>query len=169
MAKPDQPRSLDFEDLEDAAANSSSNPTIGDVIAKRLSRRDLMQGMLATTAMTAAVSPAVLLAACSEDTSSTPNFNFPEVSAGVSERHYVADGYNADVLIRWGDKVDKDAPEFDVKAQTAEAQAKQFGYNSDFIGFVPLDGKARHGLLCINHDYTNDEMMIPGNKTKEKK
>ncbi len=169
MAKPDQPRSLDFEDLEDAAANSSSNPTIGDVIAERLSRRDLMQGMLATTAMTAAVSPAVLLAACSEDTSSTPNFNFPEVSAGVSERHYVADGYNADVLIRWGDKVDKDAPEFDVKAQTAEAQAKQFGYNSDFIGFVPLDGNARHGLLCINHEYTNEELMFPGINPKEKK
>ncbi len=169
MAKSDQPRSVLFEEVEDAAVNSSDNPTIGDVIAERLSRRDLMKGMLATTAMGAAVSPALLVAACSEDTSSTPKFNFPEVTAGANERHYVADGYRANVLIRWGDKVERDAPEFDVKAQTAEAQSKQFGYNNDFIGFVALGGSADHGLLCINHEYTNEELMFPGINPKDKK
>ena len=162
MAQSDKPRSILFEEVEDGVSNTSTNPTIGDVLAERFSRRDLMQGMLATTAMTATVSPALLIAACSEDTSSTTRFNFSEVSAGANERHYVADGYLADVLIRWGDKVERDAPEFDVKTQTADAQAKQFGYNNDFIGFVPLGGSSNHGLLVVNHEGTNEELMFPG-------
>ncbi|MCH9806310.1 MAG: PhoX family phosphatase [Alphaproteobacteria bacterium] len=162
MNKLEQPRALQFEEAEDEPTNSSGNPTFGDVVAERLSRRDLMRGALATTAVACAVSPAAMLAACSEDTSSTPKFNFSEVTAGSNERHYVADGYKADVLIRWGDKVVADAPEFNVEKQTAQAQEKQFGYNNDFVGFIPLGGSSDHGLLVVNHEYTNEELMFPG-------
>lgn len=169
MTRSDLPRALQFEEAEDAPANASPNPTFGDVLVERLSRRDLMQGVLATTAVAAAVSPAVLLTACSEDTSSTPTFNFPEVVAGSSERHYVADGYLAEVLIKWGDKVERDAVAFDVAKQTPEAQAKQFGYNNDFVGFIPLGGSSEHGLLVVNHEYTNEELMFSGIDPKAKK
>lgn len=162
MANNEPARAIAFETAEDAPANGSQNRTFGDVLAERLSRRDLMQGLLATTAIAAAVSPAVLVAGCSEDTSKTARFDFPEVSAGVDTHHYVADGYNADVLIRWGDKVVADAPGFDVQKLTGEAQSKQFGYNNDFIGFIPLEGRADHGLLVVNHEYTNEELMFPG-------
>ena len=53
--------------------------------------------------------------------------------------------------------------------QTAEAQAKQFGYNNDFVGFIPIDGAADHGLLVVNHEYTNAHLMFPGIVTIEKK
>ncbi|MFL5193517.1 MAG: PhoX family protein, partial [Microvirga sp.] len=55
-----------------------------------------------------------------------------------------------------------DAPEFDPMNQTAEKQARQFGYNTDFIGFIPLNGSIDHGLLVANHEYTNEELMLPG-------
>ena len=50
----------------------------------------------------------------------TPSFNFKEVLAGSDEKHYVAEGYDADVLIRWGDKVVSGAPEFDPTKQTLD-------------------------------------------------
>ena len=59
-----------------------------------------------------------------------------------------------------GDPVLEDAPAFDIAAQTAEAQAAQFGYNNDFVGFLPLG--ARRALLVVNHEYTNEELMFPG-------
>ncbi|HMN87738.1 MAG TPA: DUF839 domain-containing protein, partial [Bauldia sp.] len=86
---------------------------------------------------------------------------------GAGATHHVAEGYDADILIRWGDAVVADAPAFDVMKQTAAAQAKQFGYNNDYVGYVPLPGAAdpaAHGLLCVNHEYTNVELMFPGFK-----
>jgi secreted PhoX family phosphatase len=159
------PRSIAFEESENIGSNLSTNPTMGDVIAERLSRRDLMQGLLAVSAVTAAVSPMALMApseAQAQGANTTPTFNFREVAAGSDEKIYVADGYDADVLIRWGDKMFKDSPDFDPTKQAAAAQAKQFGYNNDFLGYIPLNGSSEHGLLVVNHEYTNEELMFPG-------
>ncbi len=85
--------------------------------------------------------------------------------AGVDEKHYVAEGYDAQVLVRWGDPVLPGAPAFDPVRQSAAAQKLQFGYNNDFLGYIPLPGAtdpAGHGLLVVNHEYTNEELMFPG-------
>jgi secreted PhoX family phosphatase len=156
------PRSVAFEESENAGSNTSGNATLGDVIADRLSRRDLMRGVLAVTAIGVSVSPLALAArAQGLAGTTTPSFDFKEVAAGSDERHHVAEGYDADVLIRWGDKVLADAPPFDPRRQTAEAQSRQFGYNNDYLGFIPLDGRNDHGLLVVNHEYTNEELMFP--------
>jgi secreted PhoX family phosphatase len=158
-------RSARMQRTEDIGSNASDNPTMGDIIAERLSRRDLMKGMLAVSAISAAVSVPALLAAgeaSAQGANSTPSFNFKEIAAGSDEKMYVAEGYDADILIRWGDKVFKDSPEFDPQKQSAAAQARQFGYNNDFLGYIPLNGSSEHGLLVVNHEYTNEELMFPG-------
>ncbi|MGA8992584.1 MAG: PhoX family phosphatase, partial [Rhodoplanes sp.] len=75
------------------------------------------------------------------------------------------EGYDADVLMRWGDPVLPGAPPFDPLRQTAAAQRLQFGYNNDYLGYIPMPGAANpsaHGLLVVNHEYTNEELMFPG-------
>jgi uncharacterized protein len=158
------PISQQYEESENVGSNDSANPTLGDIIAERLSRRDLMKGVLAVAAIGATVTPMALRAGRAQaqtTANTTPHFNFAEVAAGVDEKHYVADGYDADVLIRWGDPVLPDAPAFDPLRQSASAQALQFGYNNDFLGFIPLNGASDHGLLVVNHEYTNEELMFP--------
>lgn len=158
------PLSVQYEESENTGSNHSANPTLGDVIAERFSRRDLLKGALAVTAISA-VSPLALTAAIearAEGANTTPSFNFKEVAAGSDEKHYVAEGYDADVLIRWGDTVLAGAPAFDPHKQTGAAQAKQFGYNNDYLGYIPLAGSSEHGLLVVNHEYTNEELMFPG-------
>jgi uncharacterized protein len=155
-------RSQQFEEAEDAGTNASTNPTLGEIIAERLSRRDLVKGILAVSAISATVTPmAIEKAAAQQARNTTPSFNFKEIAAGSDERHHVAEGYDADILIRWGDPVMPSAAEFDVQAQSAAKQATQFGYNNDYLGYFPLNGSSSHGLLGVNHEYTNEELMFP--------
>jgi secreted PhoX family phosphatase len=156
------PRALEAAD--GPGINPSANPTLGDVIGARFNRRDILKGALGATAIVATVSPLALIAADKARAASSA-FSFPEVAADVDDTHHVADGYDAQVLIRWGDPVLPGAPAFDVASQTAEAQAQQFGYNNDFVGYVPMPGAAdpsAHGLLCINLEYTSPALMFPG-------
>jgi secreted PhoX family phosphatase len=164
IAFPDPAR---LEAIEDHGTSPPQGETIGDVIAKRLSRRDLvagaLKGALAVGVITSTVAPLALAAASrARAAGASGTFDFPEVAAGVDQTHHVAEGYDADVLIRWGDKVLANAADFNPMEPSAERQAGQFGYNSDFIGYIPLEGRSDHGLLVVNHEYTNDEMMYPG-------
>ncbi len=157
------PLSAQYEEAENAGSNASANPTMGDVIAARYSRRDLMGGALAVSAISTVLAPLTAMVSREAEaaTNTTPNFNFKEVAAGSDPHHYMAEGYDADVLIRWGDNVLADAPDFDPQKQSGEAQARQFGYNNDYLGYIPIDGRSDHGLLVVNHEYTNEELMFP--------
>ena len=154
-----------LEEADGPAHNPTGNPTMGEIIATRFSRRSLLKGALAVSAISATVAPAALLTAERARAAGTSAFSFGEIEAGVDENHHVAQGYDADILLRWGDPLFPDAPEFDPNAQTAESQSKQFGYNNDFVGYIPLpDGGScrEHGLLVVNHEYTNEHLMFPG-------
>ncbi|MFN3656439.1 MAG: PhoX family protein [Pseudolabrys sp.] len=157
-------RSQAYEESENAGRNPSDNPTIGEVIALRYRRRDILKGALGVAAMAATVSP-LAIAAAHRAQAASGAFQFIEVAAGVDERHHVAEGYDADILIRWGDAVLPGAPGFDPSRQSAAAQKAQFGYNNDYLGYLPMPGAAnpsQHGLLLVNHEYTNEELMFPG-------
>ncbi|MBB2971717.1 PhoX family phosphatase [Mesorhizobium sp. RMAD-H1] len=155
-------RTSQLEEADGAPRNPTDNPTMGEIIAKRFSRRGFLQGSLAVSAIAATVSPLALLTAEHAKADSGSAFSFKEVEAGVDDKHHVAEGYDADVLLRWGDPLFPDAPAFDPLKQTADAQAKQFGYNNDYVGYIPLEGSSTHGLLVVNHEYTNPHLMFPG-------
>jgi secreted PhoX family phosphatase len=141
---------------EDVGSNPTRNRPIGEIIGARLTRRGALQGLLGSAAAMALPLDAM---AAGKDGSS---FTFKPLAHAEDVTHHVADGYNAQVLIRWGDAVMPGAPAFDPARQTAEAQAQQFGYNNDFIGFLPFANARNHGLLWVNHEYTNTDLMFAG-------
>ncbi len=157
-------RSQRADAADDIGTNRSSAPTIGDVIAARMNRRDIIKGALGFTVMAATVSPMAMLAGRAR-AQGTSAFDFEEIEATVTAEHAVAPGYDADILIRWGDPVMPGAPEFDPANQTAAAQRQQFGYNNDFTATFPHPDApydANRALFVVNHEYTNEELMFPG-------
>jgi secreted PhoX family phosphatase len=91
-------------------------------------------------------------------------FSFNEIPSGVDGDIHVPDGYDADVLISWGQALHKNMPDFDPYNQTLEGQLKRFGYNNDFLGYLPLPAGSdnpNHGLLCVNHEYVYEPMAFP--------
>lgn len=157
-----------FERSQDTGINTSVNSAIGEIIERRYGRRDVLKGLMAGTALAAGLPPL----APAQANGANHSFSFREVSHGVDRTHHVADGYQVDVLIRWGDPVLPDAPAFDPMRQTAAAQQKQFGYNNDYTAYMPLPSGSRNpnrGLLVVNHEYTNEELMFPGIGRQDRK
>ncbi|TGS86997.1 PhoX family phosphatase [Mesorhizobium sp. M3A.F.Ca.ET.174.01.1.1] len=155
-------RTSQLEDNDGPPVNPTDNRTMGEIIAARFSRRGFLKGSLAISAIAATVSPLALVAADEARAGEASAFKFDELEAGIDDKHHVAPGYDADVLLRWGDPLFADSPDFDPTKQSADAQAKQFGYNNDYVGYIAIDGSAEHRLLVVNHEYTNPHLMFPG-------
>ena len=157
------PRVLKDED-DMNPSNTSSGTTFQDIATIRFSRRAALKGLLATSALTA-VGAAVVPLREAQAAAGPSTLTFSEIPHGYDAEFHVAEGYEAQILLRWGDKVLADAPEFAAGKLTAEGQARQFGYNCDFIGYLPLPAgsdNSENGLLFVNHEYTNPHMMFPG-------
>ncbi|MEO1457334.1 MAG: PhoX family phosphatase [Pseudomonadota bacterium] len=148
-----------FEAFDDIPTNPNLGNTIGDVINRRYGRRDVLRGALGVSAATALFGTTAMIAP-STAVAAESRYKFEELTWGNDETHHIAEGYNADILLRWGDPITEDAAEFDPQAQTAEKQLKQFGYNNDYVGFAEIE--PGRGMLCVNHEYTNEEVMFPG-------
>lgn len=74
----------------------------------------------------------------------------------------VPKGFTWQPIIRWGDPLFADSPAFDVTRQSAAAQARQFGYNNDYTDILPMPGgKDKRAVLFTNHEYTNENIMLP--------
>ncbi|SEP71674.1 hypothetical protein SAMN05216188_101269 [Lentzea xinjiangensis] len=155
------------------APNTSANAYFGDVVKEVVSRRGMLKagavvaaagaGALAFSGA-AAAAPAHAEADLDADLDlrlgrDRDGLNFEPVQPNTLDELVVPKGYQSDVVIRWGDPVLPDAPKFDFGNQTAAAQAKQFGFNNDFCGLVPLPGWDRW-LMVSNHEYTSEEFMF---------
>lgn len=147
-----------MREQHDTVTNPSANEPFAAVLARYLSRRAVLRGGLAGLALWAG-HPFWL-----DPQSAAGAADFLPVQHSTADQLQVPAGYRQQVLIRWGDPLRPDAPDFDPRAQTAWKQARQFGYNCDFIGFLPLPpgtSNASHGLLVVNHEYANSELMFP--------
>ena len=157
--------------------NTSGNAYFGDVVRSVVSRRSLLKGTATAAVGVGAVS---VLAACGDDggatsTPATPpvtgtgtgaGMDFTPVAPNTRDAVVVPEGYEQSVVIRWGDPVMPGAPRFDMAAQTPEAQEKQFGFNNDFAGLIPIDGEADRFYLVCNQEYTTEEFMFTGYQPK---
>ena len=151
-----------LEENDGPGHNPTANPTMGEIISSRFSRRGFLKGSLAVTAITATRQPDRADPRRRRPRGRGFGLHLRRGRGRRGRKHHVAAGYDADVLLRWGDPIFADAPEFDPANQTAAAQARQFGYNNDYVGYIPLEGSAEHGLLVVNHEYTNPHLMFPG-------
>ena len=145
----------DFSTLEDS--NPSANPTIHDVL--RASRRQVLK-IGALGGLGALLQP---LAGCAR-LGGGSRMGFAAVPPDAADRLVVPPGYVAQVLAAWGDPVGIPGhmPAFRQDASnSAEEQAAQLGMHHDGLAFFPLNGSSSHGLIALNHEYTDDGLLHP--------
>ncbi|MDB9539296.1 PhoX family phosphatase [Anabaenopsis tanganyikae CS-531] len=151
------------------AASTSILAVLGDTT---------VSGLLQTATASTSTVPAGLGFAGIGFQSIEPNLRNAETGLLEKDLVSVPPGYTARILSAWGDPIMPGAPDWLPDAsQDAAAQEKQVGENHDGMHFFPLPGKSyynrtsgldvpvegraynRRGILCVNHEYTQEHFL----------
>jgi len=154
--------------------NTSSNSYFRDIASATMSRRTALgfgaAGALAVAFGGALTSPETAVASgpglspAAKNGYGASKLKFTAIAPvdAAVDAFTVPEGFTWQPVIRWGDPIFNDAPDFDVDNQSAAAQARQFGYNNDYTDILELPGsKGRRAVLFANHEYTNETIMFP--------
>ncbi|MDY6946313.1 MAG: PhoX family phosphatase [Pseudomonadota bacterium] len=148
---------------------AADTPCFADLLAQRLTRRDVLQAGVAIAPV--AFAGSALFAPAHARASSTAQLGFKPIRGSRADAIVLPPGYTHDVLIRWGESLTGSGPDLDaarldagllLAPGAAEHQRNQFGQNCDAIHFFALHGRSDHGVLCVNNEYTEDSLMFPG-------
>lgn len=130
-----------------------------DILAARMTRRDVLKGSLGLAAAT-------FLGGCEslrEAFGDGPLIGFTPVPVSRADTVIVPPEYTWHVVNAWGDPIMPGAPDFKPDAsQTAAEQAMQSGMFHDGMHFFPLprgSNSSTHGLVAINYEYTDDNLL----------
>lgn len=150
-------KETDFDDLP--ITRDVQNLSFQKILELRLTRRALLKSVTIGSACIGV--GATLNAKVDKNT----EFNFEEIKHGLDDQLYLPKSYSAKIILSWGDAIVPEQDSFDPHVQSAESQVKRFGYNNDFVAYLPISKKEKassHGLLIVNHEYASSSLMHPG-------
>ncbi len=141
----------------------TAQPAIGELLQTVVSRRRFSAAVLSSAALAGALPGA--LAGCGGIRRPRRGGGFAEVPFSATAEDLLPEGYSRQVLVRWGDPLFGDAPDFEPARQSRDAAERRFGYNNDHLAYLPIDPAAAgsdHGLLVVNHEYPQPWIMWDG-------
>ncbi|MFN3729439.1 MAG: PhoX family protein [Fimbriimonadaceae bacterium] len=150
-------------------SDEGTGTVFSDVVERRLSRRQFLGAGLALAAAAASGGLTRALASPSTSQGSPTGLNFIPIQPKAGDAVQVPPHYRSQVVARWGDPIKMGAPAFRMDAVAQTPQDQCFGYNCDFVGYHPLpfgSSRSDHGLLSVNFEYINPELMFPVDDVK---
>ncbi|URI10340.1 PhoX family phosphatase [Aquincola tertiaricarbonis] len=160
-----------FDEMEDS--NRSGNPSIHDVSdpARRLWLRGgagaavagwFGPSLAALGGLGALAGCATAPGAGSPAAPGGSRLGFTAVPPSKADTLVVPEGYVAEVIAPWGEPIGVPGrmPAWRSDAgNSADDQAVQMGMHHDGLQFYPLEGSSTHGLLVMNHEYTDEGLL----------
>ncbi|MEM7241777.1 MAG: PhoX family phosphatase [Pseudomonadota bacterium] len=149
---------LSFDDWDELHSPRSKKQGFDDVVDSAISRRGFLGGTLAFGSG-AAVMGAAGLKGTTAIAAQTSRFAFEQLGPQTDGTVHVPLGYKWDVLVRWGDPLFSDAPEFDAATgHGVNGSDRIFGENTDGM---ELFHKGTTQLLVVNSEYPNPKINLP--------
>jgi len=141
-------------------STASEGNVFDDLLAVRIGRRQVLGGSLSAAALTFLHGHG--FAQTGRD---HPLIGFASIPVSREDTVVVPQGYSWQIVNAWGDPIMAGAPAFKPDAsQSAADQAMQSGMFHDGMHFFPLpkgSGSSTHGLIGINYEYTDDNLLTP--------
>ncbi|KHJ52646.1 Tat pathway signal protein [Vreelandella venusta] len=144
---------------DEPLSNRSSNAYFGDILERRLSRRGVLKGGLATVIAGLMATKLPLTQALAANAGAgSPTMGFNPVGISAADNVVVPEGYRVQSFIPWGTPITGDMPAFSLAA-SGEEQAHQVGSHHDGMHFFALNGSSTDGLLVLNHEYVEPRFL----------
>ncbi|NJD25861.1 MAG: PhoX family phosphatase [Betaproteobacteria bacterium] len=143
--------------------NTAALATLADPFRRRLLSAAVLATAGGTLAATGLPLPSLAAGAGRAGGALLP---FAGIAPSTEDRVVLPTGYRSELLFAWGDPV-SDGPRGRADASdSALDQGRQAGMHHDGMHFFPAADSGSpasdHGLLCINHEYTDDGLLHPG-------
>ncbi len=158
-------------DPDDSSTNPTHGPSFDQVVERRASRRSVLAGGMAGAAAfltTDLLGPPAALAGPPSRGRATKLLGFTPVPLGYADEVVVPSGYTARAFIPWGTPITGTYPDFVPAGNTAVEQEQQIGMHHDGMHYYPI-GRGpfgnTHGLLVVNHEYTDESYLQTGTST----
>ncbi len=164
-------------DLDDIAANPGAGESFDSVVARVSARRRFLKsglgagalGFLGLGAGLPATAQPAAPAKAATGGAGAPSLGFSPVKASTEDTIALPQGYEHQVINRWGDPLFTHSAQFKGDAsEGGDAQAQQIGYNHDGMHFFPIDASgsqigsnSTEGLLVTNHEYITPHFFFP--------
>ena len=149
---------LSFDDEDELKFPRPTNQGFDAVVDSAISRRGFWGGAL-TFGSGAAVMGAGVFSGTAVEAQQTSRFAFDQLAPQTDGTVHVPNGYDWDVLVRWGDPLFSDAPDFDTNSGIPTAGSDRvFGENTDGMELF-LVGNTE--LLVVNSEYVNAGINLP--------
>lgn len=144
-------------------SNTSNNPTFQSILDQNIQRRTVLKGGVGAGLVGAFGVP---LAGCK-----TRLLGFDAVPVTDADTITLPEGYTAKPFLPWGTPICGSYPAYiDGGLNSGEDQEQQMGMHHDGMHFFPIDCKrggesSSHGVLCINHEYIDENRIHPNGQT----
>jgi len=163
---------VDVNNGDEPMSNLSDNMHFSSILEKRISRRQLLTGSLnavvagafigsGLSAISNVAEAALPVGGAVVPKSTGFTLSFDAIPPSRSDTAVLPRGYKAQVLVPWGTPITGSYPEFDgVNGNSGAEQEEQVGSHHDGMHYFPFnDNPNGHGLLCVNHEYVDQDVF----------
>jgi len=151
----DKHSEISFDDYDELINPKPAENDFDKVLEVALTRRGLLKSVMAAGSIASLGSLATMVPG--EAIAAADRFAFDAIDANTLDDITLPDGYSSQVVVRWGDPLWSDGPEFDHDTRgTANSQSVAMGDNIDGMDVFAHGDKT---LLVVNNEYTNRKII----------
>ncbi len=157
------------ETFDPTIYNPGTNQSISTVLEMELSRRGILKRTAVVSAFAALASAGLTGCRNDETTPEKPGLTlgFKPIPGAKEDAVVVPEGYKAEILAPWGTPINDQANAWQNDgSNTSLDQLNALGMHHDGMHFFPLNNDTNEGLLCINHEYIDQNALHPNGATK---
>jgi len=135
------------------------------IVEKLISRREFITSSTFLGLNSFVFSSGALLSTACSETVGRDYVNFKPIASNTSDSISLAEGFNWNLLVSWGDPLWSSEKKFNEETRGSETtQRKSFGDNNDGMALFSKDG---HNILAVNNEYTDLSTMFGNNSSNK--